>query len=185
MVGVQTTDEDLEAFIHFWRVIGHMIGLDDKYNLCTDSWSTTKPRLEAMLTYVYQPSLEIASTSEKFREMSRALITGLWCFNPFLSFDAYTFFMKMVTGCQNYDYFEKNPSDQLKENLEKLGWYDRVLLYLVAVVHTCWLKISILRWYFNGQISLSLQIIYYFPFLAIFKFGIRDSYVRILKGDKS
>lgn len=187
MLGIQATDEDLEAFIHFWRVIGYMIGVDDKYNLCTDSWSSTKPRLEAMLTYVFQPSLDISSASEKFTEMSRALITGLWCFNPFLSFDAHLFFMKMVAGCRDYDYFEKNVSNQpaTKSNLEKLGWYDRVILYLLSLAHTCWMNITILRWYFNSQIHLSLVIIHYFPFLAFYKFGIRDSYVRILKGDKS
>jgi len=187
ILGIQATDEDLEAFIHFWRVIGYMIGLDDKYNLCTDSWSTTKPRLEAMLSHVFRPSLDISSASEKFTEMSRALITGLWCFNPFLSFDAHMFFMKMVAGCRSYDYFEKNVSNQLetKANLEKLGWYDRVVLYLLSLAHTCWLNITILRWYFNSQIHLSLVIIHYFPFLAFYKFGIRDSYVRILKGDKS
>lgn len=187
LLGIQTSDEDLEAFIHFWRVIGYMIGLDDKYNLCTDSWSTTKPRLEAMLSHVYQPSLEVSSKSEKFTEMSRALITGLYCFSPFLTFDSFMFFMKMVTGCPSYDYFEKNPSNQLetKANLEKLGRYDRVILYLLARVHRFWLNMTILRWYFNAQIHLSLVIIHYFPFLAIFKFGFRDSYVRILKGDKS
>lgn len=187
MLGIQTSDEDLEAFIHFWRVIGYMIGIDDRYNLCTDSWATTKPRLEAMLSDVFRPSLVVSIVSEKFVEMSRALITGLWCFNPFLSFDAHMFFINTVTGCPNYDYFEENPSNQLetKANLEIMGWYDRVILYLLTLTHTCWLNITILRWYFNAQIHLSLFIIHYFPFLAIFKFGFRDSYVRILKGDKS
>lgn len=164
-----------------------MIGIDDKYNLCTDSWATTKPRLEALISECYRPSLVISSTSEKFTDMSRALVTGLWCFNPFLSFDAFLFMTKMITGCPNYDYFEKNPSlqSETKANVEKLGWYDRIILYLMTLVHSCWLNITILRWYFNAQIHSSLVIIHYFPFLAFFKFGIRDSYVRIPKGDKS
>lgn len=164
-----------------------MIGIEDKYNLCTDSWSTTKPRLDAMLSYVFQPSLDASSTSEKFTEMSRALITGLWCFNPFLSFDAHIFFMKMVAGCKSYDYYETNSAGnrlETKANIETMGWYDRTILYLLALAHTCWLNITILRWYFNSQIHLSLVIIHYFPFLA-FKFGLRNCYVRILKGDKS
>lgn len=27
-------DEDREAFVHFWGVIGHMLGLKDEFNMC-------------------------------------------------------------------------------------------------------------------------------------------------------
>lgn len=30
-LGVQVTDRNIEAFIHFWRVIGFMMGIQDRF----------------------------------------------------------------------------------------------------------------------------------------------------------
>lgn len=27
-------DDDREAFVHFWAVIGHMLGIKDEFNMC-------------------------------------------------------------------------------------------------------------------------------------------------------
>lgn len=27
-------DEDREAFVHFWAVVGHMLGVKDEFNMC-------------------------------------------------------------------------------------------------------------------------------------------------------
>ncbi|GJQ82410.1 hypothetical protein Trydic_g11825 [Trypoxylus dichotomus] len=36
------TDDDLEAIVHFWRVICYLLGVDDRYNLCRESLAETK-----------------------------------------------------------------------------------------------------------------------------------------------
>jgi hypothetical protein len=40
-LGVKRRKEDMEAFVHFWRVMGFMLGIKDEYNICTDSLDTT------------------------------------------------------------------------------------------------------------------------------------------------
>lgn len=30
-LGVKATEEELEGIVHFWRVIGYMLGMEEKY----------------------------------------------------------------------------------------------------------------------------------------------------------
>lgn len=38
----QLGDGDWQAYNHFWRVIGYMIGLDDRYNICRETIEETR-----------------------------------------------------------------------------------------------------------------------------------------------
>ena len=37
------SDKNMEAFVHFWRVIGYYMGMDDRFNLAKD-WPIAKLR---------------------------------------------------------------------------------------------------------------------------------------------
>lgn len=182
-MGIQVTRENFEAMVHFWRVIGHMLGIHDEYNLCTDSWETTKPRLELMLTKIYRPNLE--KTPEEFNFMADTLIDGLWCFNPFLTTGGFLYFAKFMSGCRGYVYLNSD-AKMLEESaetlvkVESLHWYDRLMLWFQFTTHTYLLNFAIIRWYLNLQIHISSFIIQWFPFLAIYRFGVKKSYVKIL-----
>lgn len=182
-LGVQVSIENFEALTHFWRVIGHMIGIEDEFNLMTDSWVKTRQRLEIICNEVYCPLL--SSTSSDFYAMSDALLKGLWCFNPFLSTDASLYFVKMISGCPDYIYLGSNPvllesKTKSVDKLQPMGWYARVLLFITYLIHVYLLNFSWVRWYMNSQIYISLFIIRWFPFLAIYQFGVQKAYVRIL-----
>lgn len=185
-LGVQITKDDLEAFVHFWRVLGHMIGIQDKYNLCTDSYKTTQLRLNLILNDIYRPYLE--KTDENFMIMAQSLIEGLWCFNPLLDTDAFVYFTKCISNCKNYIYYESDPrlvdTDILecRKLITSYTWYTRMILCIQMSAHTFMANFPLFRWYFNNQVWMAQHIIYWFPFLAIFKFGFKKSYVRILKG---
>lgn len=160
-----------------------MIGIEDRFNLMTDSWSTTRPRLEIMCNEVYRPAL--SSTSADFYAMSDALLTGMWCFNPFLNTDSFLYYVKMVCGCPDYLYLENDlamidSEPQRVDKLRTMGWYARTILFLQYLIHVYLLNFSWVRWYMNSQILLSTFIIRWFPFLAIYSFGVRKAYVRIL-----
>lgn len=158
-----------------------MIGIKDQHNLCTDDWKTTKPRLEAMLSQVISPALY--NTNKEFYVMSDALIKGLWCFNPFLDTDAFLYFMKRLGDVPDYHYHasEVEKTDSKKLSISNLSWYSRYILWLLVLAHETLLSFTLIRLYLNSQMVLSETIITYFPFLAFYKFGIKNSYVRILK----
>lgn len=187
-LGVQVSRKDLEAFVHFWRVIGHLIGIQDEYNLCTDAYESTRIRLKMISEEIYRPYLE--NTNNDFFVMSKALIEGLWCYNPMLDTDASIYFTKWLTNCKNYIYFESDPRvadcdlDDCRAILNSYNWYTKWILYLQMSSHTYMANFSLCRWYFNTQVWMAKYIIYWFPFLAFYKFGFQKSYVRILKGVK-
>lgn len=188
LIGLQVCREDFEALVHFWRVIANLLGVRDEYNLCTDSWVTTKPRLEIIYKDVYKPLLE--NTSESFKAMASVLVDGLWCINPFLDVDSILYFSKWIAGCKGYLYYStdlralnENP-DEINKNLNSMNWYSRFVLYLLATAHIYLVKFTVFRWYFNSQVRLSHIIIQWFPFLAFYKFGIKKAYVNFFTGDK-
>lgn len=179
-LGIVYNKEDMEAMVHFWRVIGYMIGIHDRYNLCTDSLDTTVERMTQVQEHILKPAL--IAPSENFEKMGKALIEGLWCFNPFLDYDAFLFMTARLTGLPGYHYWtEEHPSSGCKTKYDSFSRYSRFILYYLLLVHEVWIKATLFRWYLNSQMILSRFLITYFPFLAIFKFGIGDSYVRILK----
>lgn len=187
-LGIQVSNKDLEAFVHFWRVIGHMIGIQDKYNICTDSYRTTKLRLELVLDEIYRPYLE--DTSIDFMVMAKALIEGLWCLNPMLDCNAFVYFTKWMSNCKNHLYYESDlraadvDLDESRKIIQSYNWYTRWIIFVQITSHTYLANFFVFRWYFNNQVWLNNHIIYWFPFLAFYKFGIKKSYVRILRGTK-
>lgn len=185
MLGVQVSKENFEAMVHFWRVIGHMIGIQDRYNLCTDSWDTTRPRLELVLNDIYKPALERAPA--RFVDMANALLNGLWCFNPFMTAEAFLYYTKAMSDCCGYVYLGSDlrqldsAANVESGQISRMHWYSRLILWLQFTTHTYSLNFTILRWYMNSQIRISIFIMKYFPFLAIYQFGLKKAYVRILK----
>ncbi|XP_062712961.1 uncharacterized protein LOC109411220 [Aedes albopictus] len=179
-LGIVYNKEDMEALVHFWRVIGYMIGIHDRYNLCTDNLAATEDRMRQVQEHILRPAL--LTQTENFEKMGRALIDGLWCFNPFLDFDAFLFMTARLTGVPGYHYWtEELPSPDSETKYGSFSRYSRFILYFLLLVHEVWLTSTLFRWYLNSQMVMSRFLITYFPFLAIFKFGIGDSYVRILK----
>ena len=42
------TDERMEGFLHFWRVIGYLMGISDDYNICGGNLQDTRQKLRAI-----------------------------------------------------------------------------------------------------------------------------------------
>lgn len=189
ILGVQVSRENYEAFVHFWRVIGHMIGIEDQFNLCTDSWETTKPRLEYLLNDIYRPALENASNS--FYEMAYALIDGLWCYNPMLNRTAVLYFTKYLSKCSGYLYYESDLNalemdiEHNQRNIETLNWATRFMLFFQVTVHGYLINFWLFRWYFNMQVLFYKMLNTHLPLLAMWKFGLEKAYVSIWQEDKT
>lgn len=64
-----------------------------------------------------------------------------------------------------------------------LSWYDRFALSMCFGLFSHYLANIFARIYFNSQIKLSMFLVTYFPFLILFKFGFRNSFVDMFKED--
>ncbi|XP_066586536.1 uncharacterized protein [Prorops nasuta] len=178
-LGLTCTKEELEGFVHMWRVIGYMLGMEDKYNLCTGSVEEATELCRRLLDEVFLPSF--ATRSKNFDEMGRVLIEGLWPVNPHLDTKAFTAFTLhlAVTGATNNNH-------SLVIDTESMPRYSRfmynlqlfALKYLIAP--TYWWA-PIFRAYFNTQMRIAIFLTEKFPFLAYYCFGYRESQVNIYK----
>ncbi|XP_076284216.1 uncharacterized protein LOC143210862 isoform X2 [Lasioglossum baleicum] len=178
-LGVNNSSEELEGLIHFWHVVGSMLGMEDKYNLCAGNVEETRALCRRVLDEVFLPSL--ANKNKAFTEMSRTLIEGLWPLNPYLDSDAFVVFTLTLASSS-----ATNNNHSLKTDTSHLSWYGRFILNLQLMVHkyllatTRWWS-SLFRAYFNGQMRMTMYIIERLPFLAFWTYGIKNSYVNIYK----
>jgi len=180
LLGVQYNKEDLDAYCHFWRVIGYMLGIKDEFNLCTDSLKTTLPRVNNIRNVIYANYLQNPTPS--FIPMTKYVVDGLWCFNPGLDYDAMMYYTCLISGVPGYTYslYSWDTLFDAPKQLARLNWYSRFILWMQIFTHTVLLNITIVRLYHNYQLLWSECLIRYFPFLAFYQFkSIRKCYVRI------
>ncbi|XP_053693478.1 uncharacterized protein LOC128741576 isoform X2 [Sabethes cyaneus] len=178
-LGIPYDEEGLDALVHVWRTIGYMIGLEDRFNICTDSFSTTKRRMVTLNEQIIRPAL--LAPSADFVHMSKAMIHGLWCFNTLLNYDAFLFVTRRLSDVPGHYYWKDEPRDGSRAEYQQLGWYSRVVLYMMIGVHEVLFSYALVRWYFNWQSTLNVYVFNrFFPWLAILMHGVRTAYVRIV-----
>lgn len=95
-------DEDREAFVHFWAVMGHLLGVDDEYNMCLFPLKVVELICQFMLRYIFIPLLQLESPL--FKEMVTALLEGLSDFMPHMTYDIQMFTVKRVIGVPGYQF---------------------------------------------------------------------------------
>ncbi|XP_026670854.1 uncharacterized protein LOC108626780 isoform X1 [Ceratina calcarata] len=178
-LGVNNSSEELEGLIHLWRVVGSMLGMEDKYNICSGSVEVTRGLCRRILDEVFLPLL--ANSDEDFNEMSRTVIESLWPVNPFLDPNAFVEFTLIFASS-----IATNNNHSLKIDPSRMSWHARLLLNVQLMTHKYLLRPK--RWwskffraYFNGQMRLAIYLTENFPYLAFWCYGVKKSYVNIFK----
>ncbi|XP_072744710.1 uncharacterized protein [Anoplolepis gracilipes] len=176
-LGIKITPEELEGVVHLWRVIGSMLGMDDKFNLCTGTVEETRALCQKMLEDVFVPSL--AKKNEYFDDMGNAMLQGLWPINfsieP-LAFMTFTLYLASTSARNNNHSIKIDTS-----TMPFYSWYlfnlqHFVLKYLMRP--SAWWS-SFFRAIFNALMRLSLFLMEKNPFLASWMFGKEYSDVKI------
>lgn len=171
MLGVQYNTEDMEAFVHFWRVMGYMLGIEDRFNVCTADLATSRYRMQQVRDQLIQPAL--ASVSEDFHRMARYMLDGMWYSNVFVNPEANIYMTYRLSGVPGYAHLSG-------KNYRKLSLYSGVMLWMLVTIHEFSLSVAWLRWLQNSMVRVLLIFgIQYFPLLAILRFGYKNAIVRI------
>jgi hypothetical protein len=185
-LGLKRTPEDMDAFVHFWRVMGFMLGITDEFNLCTDSLETTIIRSRTVLNEFLLEGME--NPTSDFVHMTRCIVEGLWCLEPTLKYESIMFFTHRLAGmryCHYYDSEIENEPDKedlkRKNRFESLDGYSKFLVGLQVVFLQKLYQFALVRWYYNQHVLFNRFVQKYFPFLAIYMYGIKNAYVRIFK----
>ncbi|CAH2093726.1 unnamed protein product [Euphydryas editha] len=115
----QMEDGDWEAYNHFWRVIGHAIGIEDRYNICRKNVEETQQVCQILLDRVYTPYLE--NVPEYFEHMTRVMLDGMWSVNPTVHIDGLIYWTKYLCNVPGFIYKESERRDLQKRIKEKLN----------------------------------------------------------------
>jgi hypothetical protein len=177
---------DFEAFIHFWRVMGYMLGIKDEYNLCTDNLESTTCRVQTVLQVFLMPIL--SNPTPDFIHMTKVIIDGFWCVETSLRYESVMFFTRRLA---NVRYFHYNTSEiegrsdqedlQRNNAYAKMSWYARFLVAFQVHILEYWYHFALVRWYFNKKVMVNRFIMKYIPLLAICQHGVKHAFVKIHK----
>lgn len=90
------SEEDLAGLIHFWRGIGWLLGVEDKYNFCNGNIADTRALCLEMERFLIIPGFAAADWNHE--HMSTSLVTGINHMIPFLSYPAMLRFLSDTLG---------------------------------------------------------------------------------------
>lgn len=86
--GITGSPEQFEAFNHLWRVIGFMLGIDDKANCCGETLSETKSRLQAIKEDFLLPALR--EPNAEFENYVKICLLGISYDEPTLHYGKFS-----------------------------------------------------------------------------------------------
>ena len=79
----RATDQELEGFVHLWRCLGWVLGIDDRYNFCQQD---SLPEARRWSSYFVQnlilPTLKI-SLRDEYEQMGRVVLKGANNYFPY------------------------------------------------------------------------------------------------------
>lgn len=80
--GIVGTREQFEAFNHLWRVLGYMMGIEDKYNCCGETLEETRSRLQSIKEDMLRPTM--TNLISDFDGYTKIAVEGMWHSDPTL-----------------------------------------------------------------------------------------------------
>ncbi|CAH2259780.1 jg24338 [Pararge aegeria aegeria] len=100
---------DWDAYNHCWKVIGHMIGLEDRYNICQDTYEETRQVCQILQDRVFTPCLE--NVPEYFEHMSRVTLEGLTNVMAIIEPTSMMYTVRYLANVPGYIYTEEDRID--------------------------------------------------------------------------
>ncbi|XP_060532412.1 uncharacterized protein LOC132705661 isoform X2 [Cylas formicarius] len=162
------TDEEWKGFVHLWRVVGYVLGIENRFNICRNSVEETRQICEKLIQKVFVP--HVGKQDKDFLKMSEHLTHGLWCMSPLLNFNVVMVTLQLLL---------ENDSGDIQNRSNKLTTLERITMLSFKIVMLS-LKWKVFRLYFNFVRYLELWLMRVCPFLAYYKFGYVNSHVRVL-----
>lgn len=78
--GIVGSREQFDAFNHLWRVLGYMLGIEDRFNCCCETLEDTLGRLEAMRVDMMLPGLKVPCV--EFDSYVKTAADAIWHSDP-------------------------------------------------------------------------------------------------------
>lgn len=171
--GIVGTDEELENFNHFSRMIGYMLGIKDEFNCCGPTYAETLARVEAIKDDFMRPNF--MNPTKEYLDYAKIALDGMWYSDPTLHFDSVLWQVKRVLRIPGYYYFESErpPNEEPGSNmkiLSKLSFNTRFRIFLDMIYYEILSKFIVIR-FMMTIFRFSFALLEIFPILLIISFG--------------
>ncbi|KAG5675193.1 hypothetical protein PVAND_005117 [Polypedilum vanderplanki] len=178
-IGIYGKDEELEAYNHVLRLVGYMLGIEDKFNVCGETVEETRARCWAIVEDIYKPFL--INPSEEYLNYIEPAVEGMWHSVPFMHFNSILFFLKRFSNVPNFQCI-KLKHDSCTEfcAFEKISIYTKIRIkldmFFVEYLSKFFIYRIILNFFYTFVIA---TLIFIFPILSMIKFGWKFAYVKM------
>lgn len=203
--GMPYDPENMLAMCHLWRVVGYMLGIEDRFNLCNGDLPTVTARSNAIFRHMIIPGLLQAPTD--FQMMTEAYFNGIQGISSEFETEKFIFITQRLSQVPGYYVTEKECADQIvymkkyphyipsaqaieedmishpqnSKAFQMLKWSHR---WDIIFTEFLLLKVvpnsTIVKNLFNFIHTCRLFFLKYFPVLAIYRFGYQNAYVSVL-----
>lgn len=178
-LGIQGSPQQFEDFSYYWRLLGYMLGIEDRFNVCGETLDETLSRCAAIREILLPNFVNFNPRAEEYL---RIAIEGMKGFEPWLHTETQLFTVKRLMGVPGYHYFDKEAVGALKERaFDKLDFHTRARIALEIFFIETLGKVWIFRWSMNIFRLIFGAVTERFPVFAILKFGKKNAYIEILK----
>ncbi|XP_072399954.1 uncharacterized protein [Diabrotica undecimpunctata] len=135
MAGIHNvSEEEWRGFHHYWRVIGFLIGIEERFNVCSVPIDTTRKISEILLAQVFNP--EMTKRTPEYLMVTK--IVG-YCWAPILP-------DLEAKAAANYTFNLTKPKNGCKfpqPNFMEMNWFSRMYYYYFMFV-----LLYLLKWDF-------------------------------------
>lgn len=98
-VAKPATKEELTNFVHLWRYVGYMLGIEDEFNLCAGDLDTVIQRSLHIVEYFIRPML--LNVNKEWEHMSRCALQGIEKFTKMrINFEATLLYLYWVLSIE-------------------------------------------------------------------------------------
>lgn len=170
--------KNLAAFNHFWRVIGHCLGIEERFNLCAEDVSETVDRVLEMTPRLIGPAF--TTHSNTYVKIVSEFVEIFWYFTPFISIDLCLFLSNRLAGIPGFYLSDEERQKDLlaidghkgylltlnRQRLEcefyspkcftfvrKLSWKDRAIILAVVHLFEMYSSSVVYKWVLNRLIG--------------------------------
>lgn len=139
LLGIKCDNKsDREAYVHFWSVIIHMLGIEDEFNICLYPLETVEAICEICMRYIFTPYLQLETP--RFEKMLNALMDGIGYYVPHSSYGSVLFLVRRLIGVPGYHYFEDIPKTTFPKQYFTDEEYNSIKLDLKNIPHFSYLS---------------------------------------------
>lgn len=146
-----------EALVHFWRVIGHLIGIPDRLNICRKNAKETTEICQKIMDETVTENVK--ANHPYFLEMTVNMISGVSCMDFLTDSDATLHFLYKLHNLT----YEK-----------ELGLYSRIILKYREILFLSF-NLPIIGYavksFYNAILLIIFWIVDGYPLIAWYKFG--------------